>query len=72
MSSLYFFSYYQHIFHFFRAGQACDNQENEAGLWIQESIIIRIQRSKGIRQWPINCCTSPMMIEKITPSVDHN
>ena len=24
----------------------------------------------GIRQWPLNWCTSPMMKHKITPSVD--
>ena len=30
------------------------------------------QVSKGIIQWPINLCTSPMMIHKITPSVDYN
>ena len=30
------------------------------------------QGSKGIRHWPINwCTTSPMMIHKITPSVDN-
>ena len=28
--------------------------------------------SKGIRQWLINLCTSPMIIRKITPSVDYN
>ena len=26
--------------------------------------------SKGIRHWPINGYTSPMMVNKITPSVD--
>ena len=32
-----------------------------------------LQESKGIRQWPINCCTSLMMImHKITLSVDYN
>ena len=30
------------------------------------------QGSKGIRQLPINLCTSPMSIHKITPSVDYN
>ena len=30
------------------------------------------QGSKGIRQWPINCCTSPIMIHTITPSLDYN
>ncbi len=30
------------------------------------------QGSKGIRQWPIYLCTSPMMIHKITPSVNYN
>ena len=29
-----------------------------------------IQESKGIRQWAINSCTSPMIIHKITSSVD--
>ena len=28
------------------------------------------KRSKGIRQCPINLCTSPMMVHKIAPSVD--
>ena len=28
--------------------------------------------SKGIRKWNINWCTSPMMIHKITPSLDYN
>ena len=28
--------------------------------------------SKGIRQWPVNQCTSSMMIHKITHSVDFN
>ena len=28
--------------------------------------------SKGIRQLPINCSTSQMMIHKFTPSVDYN
>ena len=28
------------------------------------------QGSKGIRQWLINWCTSPMIIDKITPSKD--
>ena len=31
-----------------------------------------IQGSKGIRQWTINWCKSPIMIYKITPSVDNN
>ena len=30
------------------------------------------QGSKGIRQWPMNWCTFPMMIHEITPSVDYN
>ena len=30
------------------------------------------QGSKGKRQWPMNLCTSPMMIHKITPSVDYS
>ena len=30
------------------------------------------QGSKGIRQWPLNLCTSPMIMDKITPSVDQN
>ena len=30
------------------------------------------QGSKGIRQWPINLCKSPMIMHKITPSVDYN
>ena len=33
---------------------------------------VKSQGSKGIRQWPINRYTSPMMIPKITPSVDYN
>ena len=28
--------------------------------------------SKGIRRWPINWCTSPMVIHEITPSEDYN
>ena len=31
-----------------------------------------MQGSKGVRQWTINLCTSPMMIYKITPCVDIN
>ena len=30
-----------------------------------------IQGFKGIRQWPINLCTSPMMLHKINPSIDY-
>ena len=30
------------------------------------------QGSKGIRQWPINWCTFPMMIHKTTLSIDYN
>ena len=30
------------------------------------------QESKGIRQLPINLCTSTMIIHKITPSIDYN
>ena len=30
------------------------------------------QGYKGIRQWPIKGCIHPMMINKITPSVDYN
>ena len=30
------------------------------------------QGSKGIRQWKINWCISPIMIHKITQSVDYN
>ena len=30
------------------------------------------QGSKGIRQRPINLCTPPMMIYKITPSLNYN
>jgi len=29
-----------------------------------------VQGAKGIRQWAINWCISPMMIHKITRSVD--
>ena len=29
------------------------------------------QGSKGIRQWPMNLCTSSIFIHKITPSVDY-
>ena len=31
-----------------------------------------IPNNLGIRQWPINLYTSPMMIHKIKPSVDYN
>ncbi len=34
--------------------------------------VILDQGSKGIRQWPINWCTSPMIMHKIIPSVDYN
>ncbi len=30
------------------------------------------QGSKEIRQWPMNWCISPMMINKITPTVHYN
>ena len=30
------------------------------------------QGSKGIRQWPVNCCTSPLIIHQITTSLDYN
>ena len=29
-----------------------------------------IQESKGIRQWPLNLNTSPMIIHKIIPSIN--
>ena len=35
-------------------------------------LLITIQVSEGIRQWTINLLTSPMMIHKITPSLDYN
>ena len=38
----------------------------------EHSTNLKIQGSKGIRQWPINSCTSPMMIHKIIPYVDYN
>ncbi len=31
-----------------------------------------IQGSKGIRQWLIHCCTSPMMINQISPSLGYS
>ena len=31
-----------------------------------------LQGSKGISHWLINWCTFPMMIHKITPSLDYN
>ncbi len=31
-----------------------------------------MQGSKGIRQWLINLCTSPMIINKIIPSLDYH
>ena len=34
--------------------------------------LIPLYMQAGIRQWPINRCTSPMIIQKITPSVDYN
>ena len=37
-----------------------------------ERIYIYTQGSKGIMQWPINSCTSPMMIHKIASSVDYH
>ena len=46
----------------------------EKYLAIYETIVFKIvtQGSKGIRQWSINCCVFPMMIQKLTPSVDYN
>ena len=38
------------------------------GKFLKEGILG--QRSKGVRQRPINLCTSLMMTHKITPSVD--
>ena len=32
--------------------------------------IVKSQWSKGIRQWPINQCTSPMMIHKIRLEIE--
>ena len=32
--------------------------------------ILLFQGFKGIRQWPINLCTSPVIIHEINPSVD--
>ena len=37
-----------------------------------ESMWSKCQGSKGISQWPINCCTSPIIIHKITPYVHYN
>ena len=34
--------------------------------------MIFFQGSKGIRQMPINWCTSPIMIHKITLFIDYN
>ena len=38
----------------------------------EHSTNLKIQGSKGIRQWPINSSTSAMMIHKIIPYVDYN
>ena len=38
----------------------------------KKSRSLSLQGPKGIRRWPINWCTSPMMIQKITPYVDKN
>ena len=36
----------------------------------KDYMVSKLQGSKGIRQWPINLCTTPMMIQNlITPSV---
>ena len=35
-------------------------------------LLDKIQGCKGIRQFPINLCVSPMMTHKIDPSVDNN
>ena len=37
--------------------------------FMQYTGVSNSQEYKGIKQWPINWYTSPMMINKITPSV---
>ena len=44
---------------------------NAMGIY-EDKTYVYIQGSKGIRLWFIKCCISPMMICKITPSVDYN
>ena len=44
---------------------------NAMGIY-EDKAYVYIQGSKGIRLWFINWCISPMMIYKITPSVDYN
>ena len=39
---------------------------------IQQQEEGKIQGSKGIRQWSINCNPSLMMIHKMKPSLDKN
>ena len=39
---------------------------------IKSKMSIFKQRTKGIRQWPINVYTSSIMIHKITTAVDYN
>ena len=58
-----------------------DNVENEDGEWVEldeegeeessdpDDTFRYAQGSKGIRQWPINLCTS-LLMHKITLSVD--
>ena len=39
----------------------------------REKVLVTTPRvSKGIRQWQIDLCTSPMIIHKIIPYVDYN
>ena len=55
-----------------RCNQGPPNEAKGRGLLI---IFLRggkFQGSKEIRQWPINLCTLPMMIHKITLFVDWN
>ena len=40
--------------------------------WLKSLDTYSLQGSKGIRQWMIKLCTSTIMLNKDTPSVDYN
>ena len=47
-----------------------DSKDVEKGC--PSKFYIKLKGSKGKRQWPINRCTSPIIIHKITPAVNYN
>ena len=52
-------------------GQAVHPTNMSRGTLFIQTFVVSKQASKGIRQWPINLGTSPMMILKVTPFVDY-